>query len=231
MTDILYTPLNTPPVPEYDLTALLDWCKQKSTATKNISRRLDSSEVAGIAEVYPWHIVYPRKNFKWMYDFDMEFPQLAEWFGTAYGPSIDSIHDIIMLPIKSEFTGTGFWHSDPDRWGMRVYLENQEPGEFLKIIPTKEFHTVRPNFGRGSVEPRFDVELQDRQISAKLLKPRQAFFLNNTTAVHAVVNPQPGPMRIAVIVSFTLSPGDTTLIELVERSAEKYQDYAIYWTE
>lgn len=228
---ILYTPLDTPPVPEYDLDGLLEWCKQKTINTQQIPGRLDSSNVRGIQDNYPWHIVYPRKNFEWKYGFDEQFPQLADWFGRAYGPSLDKIHDIIMLPIKSEFTGVGFWHSDPDRWGMRVYLENQEPGEFLRMIPTEELQQGRPNFGQGSIDPVFNVELQDRVLSAKLMKSRQAFFLNSKNAVHAVVNPKPGPLRIATIVSFTLQPGDDTLVELIRRSAEKYDDYVLRWTE
>jgi hypothetical protein len=224
---LLYTPLDVLPVPEFDINKLIEWCKTNTPNTDKIGERRDAKDTHG--DRYPWNIVYPRKNFQWQYGFDTEFPQLVEWYGTAYGIEIEKCHDIVLLPIKSTFSGVGFWHSDPDEHGIRAYLENEEPDEFLHIRPTAQLHLERPpEISKSTVDNEFDIELQPA-ISAKLLSRQQAFYINNTTAVHAVVTPQAGRLRVATIVSFKLGKNDGRLEGLKNRSAKKFSDHVIFW--
>jgi hypothetical protein len=224
--DILYTPLDTPEVPDVDVTRLLEWVATHTTSQK-IPGRLDASKDPAVANSYPWNIIYPRNNTAWLCNFDKEFPQLAEYFYKAFDMDESDLFSVVMLPVKTEFSGLGFWHSDPDKFGLRIYLENQEPDEFLKIRPTVFPYTARPLFG---LDPTFkDTPLQDSTYSATLRKRKQTFYINNTRAVHAVQAFRPGTIRIAVIIA-SINPNlKQKFNDLIVRSAEKYKDLAILW--
>jgi len=120
--DILYTPLLTQPVPSYDYTKLLSWVHTFYN-TQNIQNRPDASKRL-TGDIYPWNIIYAKYNRSWCFNFDKEFPQLASFFADAYKLSSSEIDAVILLPVKDEHKGLGFWHRDPDKWGLRMYLEN-----------------------------------------------------------------------------------------------------------
>jgi len=224
--DILYTPLDTPDVPDVDVPKLLAWVA-KHTKVQEISGRQDASKITELTESYPWNIIYPRHNTAWQYDFDKEFPELAEYFYKAFGMSEEDLFSVVLLPVKTEFVGMGFWHSDPDEYGLRLYLENQEPDEFLKIRPTVFPYDTRPPFG---LDATFNsIPLQDKTFSATLRKPKQTFYLNNIRAIHAVQSFNPGTVRIAVIISSNNRNLKQQFNDLVVRSAKKYSDLAILW--
>lgn len=225
-TDILYTPLDTPDVPGVDIPKLLSWVA-KHTTTQEISGRQDASKMSELSESYPWNIIYPRHNSAWQFDFDKEFPELANYFYSAFSMQEEDLFSVVLLPVKTEFAGMGFWHSDPDEYGLRMYLENEEPDDFLLIRPTKFPYDTRPQFG---LDPSFsNTPLQDKTISATLRKPKQTFYLNNIRAVHAVRAFYPGTVRIAVIVSSNNRNLQQHFNDLVVKSAQKYTDYAILW--
>ena len=228
--DILYTPLDTPAVPNTDTTKLLSWVESyhKSQAHPN---RLDSSKIEEVSTTYPWNIIYPRINHNWCYDFNTEFPELADFFSSAYKINESELHSVVLLPVKSEFTGLGFWHSDPDVAGLRCYIENQEKGnDFLLIRPTIEPYNTKPQF--GILDPEFrTTPLQDVVLSAKLREPNQTFYLNNVRAVHAVNTQTTGALRIAVIIGVDFFKVKDQINTLVVESAKKYNDYALYWNQ
>lgn len=227
-TNILYTPLDTPDVPVTDIPKLLEWITKNST-DQELTIRRDASKNSDLKNSYPWNIIYPRANRVWQYNFDQEFPELAEFFYSAYGLDEYDVHSIVLLPVRNDFSGIGFWHSDPDEYGLRMYIENQETENFLLIKPTVEPYEFRPKFG---VDQKFkDTKLQDKMLSAKLRAHNQTFYINNVRAVHAVNTTNPGTLRIAVIVVCEKTPKLTKLVnDLVVKSAEKYQEYAIHWT-
>lgn len=236
--DILYTPLDTPEVPNTNIEKLLDWVRLNS-AVQEINNRRDASQNPNLENGYPWSIIYPRLDYKWQFDFNSAFPELAEFFYSAFGLKEEHINKIIMLPLRSEFTGLGFWHSDPDEHGIRMYIENQEPADFLMIKPTKEPYNKRPDF---RLETNFkNAPLQDKMFSATLRSPTQAFYINNMRGVHAVNTSKPGIFRIAVIISIgdnaklSMQPPawnhgySKSLSDFVVKSAEKFKEHAIYW--
>jgi len=235
--DILYTPLDTIEVPDVDIPRLLEWVANH-TSSQQIPERTDASKVPEVSKFYPWNIIYPRHNSEWKYDFDKEFSQLAEYFYKAFDMHEKDLFSVTLLPVKTEFAGMGFWHSDPDDYGLRMYLENQEPDDFLQIRPTVFPYNTRPQFGRdanfNNKSPHdrtfFNtIKLQDRTFSATLRKPKQTFYLNNVRAVHAVQAFHPGTIRIAAIVSSLNRNLKQQFNDLVVRSAEKYSDLAILW--
>lgn len=224
--DILYTPLATPTVPATNIEKLLAWIEDyKSKQT--IPTRQDASEKL-TPDIYPWNIIYPKFRGEWQFEFDKQFPELSEFFSSAYGLAPEDVNAVVMLPMKSEFAGLGFWHSDPDAYGLRMYIENEEPGDFLLIKPTIEPYDQRPGFGIDQEFP--NTPLQPGVIqSAKLLSPRQTFYINNVRAVHAVLTEQPGTLRIAVIIS-VLGPMKESIKKLIVDSANTYKDHAVLWT-
>ena len=225
--DILYTPLDTPLVPKTDIPKLLAWT---DTYRKNQihPNRLDASKVEELNSTYPWNLIYPRINYNWCYNFDTEFPELADFFSSAYKICESEIDNIVLLPVRSEFSGLGFWHSDPDTAGLRCYIENQETEDFLLIKPTVEPYTSRPEFRLLDLEFK-NTPLQDVTLSAKLHSPNQTFYINNVRAVHAVNTVNPGTLRIAVIITAKIDKVRDRINNLVVESAKKYSDYALYW--
>lgn len=227
--EILYTPIDSVPVPDYDLNKLLEWVKNHQN--QNLSIRRDSSKNKNLSDFYPWDIVYPKHNGQWAFNFKQEFPEIANFFSLAFKLKENDIRNVVLLPVKNNFVKTGFWHNDPDPHGLRIYLENEEPDDFLLIKPTVEPYNEHRSFGPGSIDPVIpNIPLQDIMYSAKLKSRRQAFYLNNTRAVHAVQVPQLGRVRIAVIVTvFDSADINNYLNNLICASAEKFSDYALYW--
>lgn len=229
LLDILYTPLDCPDTPKTNIPKLLSWVDQLK-AEQEISNRVDASKMPHLANDYPWNIIYARHNKKWFRDFDKEFPELAEFFSSAYKLKESDVNSIVLLPVKPKFEGIGFWHSDPDpnSYGLRLYIENQETDDdFLFIRPSVEPYTVRPDYG---LRPSFsNTPLQDVIHTAKLYKPTQAFYLNNVRAIHAINTKKAGVLRIASIITTLDTDLRNHVNDLVVRSAKKFSDYAIYW--
>ena len=228
--DILYTPLDTPSVPKTDIPKLLAWA-DSYRASQHHPNRLDSSKIKEVSSTYPWNLIYPRINANWCYDFNTEFPELADFFSSAFKISESEINDVVLLPVRSDFTGLGFWHSDQDNTGLRCYIENQEEDDnFLLIRPTVIPYDTRPKF--GILDSTFSATpLQNVTLSARLREPNQTFYLNNIRAVHAVNTPTAGALRIAVIIAADITKVRDRINNLIVESAKKYSDYALYWNQ
>ena len=227
--DILYTPLIAPSVPLYDYTKLLSWV-HKFYSNQIIQGRSDASErVPG--DIYPWDIIYAKHTKSWRFNFDKEFPQLASFFGDAYNLASSEIDSIVLLPVKDNHRGLGFWHRDPDKWGLRMYLENTELENSLLIKPTKlpyNLHSEVPSMIDNIGPWEF---IQDVQYAANIPNPQQVFYLNNVRAIHTVKKNIPESRRLAVIVSTGKPMFEMPhhLQDLIVSSAEHYKDSAIYW--
>jgi hypothetical protein len=223
--DILYTPLDTPLVPKFDLLKLESWIGD-NFARQQIADRRDGSKIDAISNMYPWKLIYAREQDNWCADFDKLFPDLAQFFYSAYGLDEDDINNVIMLPVKPQFKGVGFWHSDVDSYGLRMYLVNDEVDDFLLMKSTAEPYLERPAFGLDFKDIKFKEEI----LSPKLFAPNQTFYLNNTRSIHAVNVQNPGVLRMALIVSPKYKKSiEQHLNNLIVRSAEKFKDYAIYY--
>ena len=228
--NILYTPLDTDAPPKINIDKFLTWAY--GIEYQNLKNAGDGSRGMS-AELYPWHIVYARHSGKWQAEFDKEFPEIADFLCRVYGMSVGEIFSIVLLPVRTDFVGPGFWHADPDGHGLRVYLENDQIDDFLLIRPTVHPHNTRSL----TLVPRDGIapHIQTVEHSAKLLRPNQSFFINNIRAVHSANVAKLNSMRIACIISpfnalNTMDSMKSDLQDLILRSAEKYSDYAIHWT-
>lgn len=230
--DILYTPLDVPPLPNVDIEALMAWVHAYSTVQRNqIHGTNDASKVVDDTH-YPWDIMYVKNKGTWCQNFDIAFPELADHFSSAFGLNPDQLTTIIILPVKNDFVGTGFFHADNDECGLRMYIENQEDEDFLLIRPTIDARMSRPT--ERVVMAPFGPwpHIQEKEYSAKLLHSKQAFFLNNIRAVHAAKCNKKNALRIAVVIGFypnTIDSLPENVQKLIVESAEKFPEHTIYW--
>jgi hypothetical protein len=224
--DILYTPLDVPNLPVYDKQLLTEWCKEHSEQI--IENRGDGKLITSDA-IYPWNIVYARRHNKWMGDFDNIFPELSKYFYESFKILESELGSIVLLPVKSQYVKKHYWHADPDALGLRLYLENDHADkDFLLIKPTTYRYNTRSELG---IIPESGItsKVQDKIYSAKMLKPDQAFYINNVRSIHTVEVSHVNSNRLAVLV-FTK---DNVILEktkdLILSSAEKFSEYSIKW--
>lgn len=225
--DILYTPLDTAPIPNYDTNKLLDWIYKNQK--QSVPERKDASLITP-QQLYPWDISYPMTHKLWRGNFNIIFPELAKFFYTAYNLEEKDLVTVVLLPIRSDFIGQGFWHADPDETGLRMYLENTEHDkDFLLLRSSKEPYQSRdfskpiPNDG---IDPRFNQKI----LTAKIYNPRQVFFLNNVRAIHSANVSTIGAFRIAVIVTIgkNFSQMPDHLKNLIVNSSKKFRKLAVF---
>ena len=227
--DILYTPVDVKPVPQFDRSKLNNWCKKNQFQA--LSNRIDGSKIT-VENIYPWNIVYARRNANWLEDFDKEFPELAEYFYSAFSLKESELTAAVLLPIKSDYVGSTYWHADPDEIGLRLYLENDEiDRDFLLIKPTKEKYQSREELGKIP-ENGISSKIQDITYSAKILKSHNGFYLNNVRAIHTVNVDRPNSIRLAVLIITELNADkiSSSVKDLIIQSAEKYSNLSIQWT-
>lgn len=237
--DILYTPLDTPPMPSFELEKLRAWLKdtyirQTSETRSILDNRVNSTESI-VKDRYPWDLTIGYSNMEdcgpgWINGFDEQFPEISSWIFKAYGLEAQDVGSVLFFPVRQEHTGFGFWHNDPDSVGMRVYFEFEEADTnklFMRRFKEKyEERTIFPH--------PLDIAAtcKPEMLEAKLLHPRQCFYLNNVRAVHATYTEIPNKTRIACFVTPNkLRKQDfiNKVVPLVMRSAEKYKEYALLW--
>lgn len=235
LLNTLYTPLDCPDRPAYDIGVLKQWIAEQHLRLKEIRTHMHQGNNIGehVVKNYPWAPVNPfnRTFGGWQGDFDKKFPELANYFSSAFGLSIDDINNLLVLPVKDDHTGM-FWHQDPDENGLRMYLDFEDTVNGLVLKKTKIAYEKQPAisaryFPAGNA-PNIEDYLQDEVYDCRILKPSQCFYLNNVRAAHSTVINNAGKSRIAVIIYHNKSQLVLDKIsELVERSVEKYKDYAI----
>jgi hypothetical protein len=223
--NILYTPLDTIPIPEYNVDDLVKWIQQNQK--QDVSARKDASQITP-QNAYPWDITYPMTDKKWRGNFNIHFPELAEYFYKAFDLTEKDLLTVVLLPIRSDFVGEGFWHTDPDETGLRMYLENTEHAKDFLLVKA----SIAPNMIRDPVrvpDHGKDIRYHDTVYSAKVHTPRQVFFINNVRGIHSANVTTMGAFRIAVIVTLGKNFIDMPehVKDLIVRSAEKFKDLAI----
>lgn len=229
VTDILYTPLDIPPFPKFSTDALRDWIHQ-CYEKQSIHNNLDASKHLG--SLYPWNVTYAKQDGKWLNNFENLFPELSKFFSKAYGFEDIDLDTVCILPLKHDFTGVGFWHSDQDPLGIRMYLENEDvDGASLLIKPLTKKYSSRAELG---LIPRFgNSEKIQNNLVYEVRSPKgvSSHFLNNMSCIHAVKSDKVDLRRIAVVVGIKRQYNtDEKINELILRSAKKFKEFAVFWT-
>lgn len=236
-TKVIYTPIDSPPQPDVDTEKLKEWLRSNYVALERFRNALTGDGRTGIGHVenYPWDLtvvyfdVYDNGP-GWTGTFQQDWPELAEWIPKAYGLELEDLGLIMFLPMRDEHAGVGFWHNDPEPNGLRFYAEFQGMNKNkLLMRRTKTYNKIKPQYNYP-----MDTEehLQPELLECKVMSPKQVFFLNNNNSAHATYTVEPGLTRIACIVACkpsTKKKVTDIVIPLVERSAEKFKEYSLYW--
>jgi len=220
--DILYTPLEVPPAPKFDNKALLQWCSKNHVSGTDNRYNLDN-------EIYPWNFIYARLNHQWQENFNFMFPDLAEYFYSAFLLKELELSSVVLLQVKSEYVGAKYWHFDPDEIGLRLYLENDDiDRDFLLIKPTvKKYYSHDQGLKLDQVGdiPLNGVSpnIQDVVYSAKMPRSNRAFYINNVRSIHTANVNLSNSSRLAVIIFAGSKASDvpTATKELILKSAKK----------
>ena len=234
--DILYTPLDTAPMPNIDLDKMYQWLAESNKAQERFRKRINryTSESNSPVPIYPWNISIAYYNMigegpGWLNNFDKEFPELVNYISTCFGIDLENFGSIVMLPMKDTTEGAGFYHQDHDWYGLRLYLEFEETDKnFLLIRGTKI-----PYDKQEMIDTPVDESLlQKKEHQAKILNNKQAWYVNNVRACHSTFVGAVGKRRIAVLLTSRFTNHDLVfpkIQELVMRSVDKYPDYTILW--
>lgn len=259
--DILYTPLDVASTPEVDCNEIRKWCNLNSfraparsmdllpeLTSRGLdiaegSMQLDSKRTNGLIDKesnYPWNLTYAMFCGEWYGGFDTKFPELVTHFYNLFGLTQQELGFVILLPIHPTFQGRGFWHSDPDLGGLRLYLEIDDVLDSLLIKPTivkRSSEDIANQMFQLAWNKSFGNDLlqyaQPTMHSAIIKNTRQAYFINNVNAFHAV-NVKTYPARRIAVILGTLA--ETQYIvpdkikQLILDSAATYKNQAIYWT-
>ena len=232
LLDVIYTPLDTSTSPDVDLVSLMEWvCESKAKEIQNPLPGRQNAESKIDPKIYPWTITYARINHQWQNGFNQRFPELARFFYEAYGITESDLARVVLLPVKQEFEGRGFWHSDPDEVGLRTYLFNEEPNNSLWFKFFKQPYEERGlvhHHGEALVASPKASQLLDSDIHvATMVHPKQTFFINNVRALHCVNVTDINATRIAVIVAVKNDIMTEGIRNLIKRSVDKYSEHVI----
>lgn len=217
--DVLYTPLNCPEQPQYSIDAIKKWSVDNSLAIEEQKQQLNGEgNIAERTELnYPWNVQVVYRKFNdsdngWIAGFNTQFPELAAYFYEAFGLSLDDLGIVLMLPVKENHTGLGFWHQDPDNYGLRMYLEYEQQQDNTLLI--------RELGNTANIKQCIPVS------------NKQCFFLNNKDAEHTTYTTVPNKTRIAVLIIGKLDTDSqqnwkNKITSLVEESALMFPNNAI----
>lgn len=235
---LIYVPLDLE-VPAVDETKFLNWFNNTYRDDFNTSGAevngipLNSKEITQLdpaknsKEVYPWEIVYLHRASgvtRNLIPFNQEFPALGQFIKDM---PFDRNGSISILKQNSG-VDVGI-HSDFDIWfGIRFYLINTSNARIF-FQKAKEPTTLRlTNWSSSSVKMSWDSFVYDEKFYARYPKPVHTFHITSTHAVHGVeaVPEDQTCSRITFFLTGKLNAEKYK--ELLDRSLEKYSDYAIW---
>lgn len=236
--NLIYVPLDleTPVVDEADF---LKWFEsahlkdQQSVRNESDGIQLSGDSSKGLLpaqnnkNVYPWNIVYLRRHLHKTDNYDScltKFPTIKNYIEELPFDSIASIS------ILKQHPGVDVGiHTDYDLWfGIRFYLINSSNARIFFQKATNPNTTRLTAFTNdGDRIPWKDI-VDSEKIYATYPTPNCNFHLTCTHAAHgveAVPEDQNCP-RITFFFTGRLNPAKYA--ELLERSLQKYGDYAIW---
>jgi hypothetical protein len=235
--DILYTPLDVKPQPDYKIEDLRNWLannyvplaryKNIFAGTRNVAER--------VVENYPWDLTVAYFNMAdtgpgWLNGFDTQFPELSKYIYEVFGLPLEEVGLVIFLPVREHHKGLGFWHNDSDISGLRLFFEIADVNKNkLLMRRMKKPYDRRPNIQLPMDEEAY---LQREVFECAILSDKQCHFLNNIRGAHATYTEDAGTNRIAAFVTSKLHNQEKffNLVKpLILRSAEQYKEHVIMW--
>ena len=101
--DIVYTPLDTPKMPDVDVAKLLEWINENHSKLHGHNKKLIESGFTSeghLGDNYPWKLTPVYFNNEiistgWLNDFDKKFTDLSTYFHTAFGLDADQVEAVV----------------------------------------------------------------------------------------------------------------------------------------
>jgi hypothetical protein len=221
ITDLIYTRLDLPQMPEIDSKAVTDWmlCSQREVIDE---RRVHQSNTSN--QEYPWRAVYVCSNSVWNESFVATFPQLREYLN--HFPTNAWRRVILLAQLPNEHV---FLHTDPDaQIGWRLYLNHGGPRLYFQKF--KERHVERPSTWLNG-GPKAMQELCSPERIYVEDKGAYPWALTSVRAAHGV---EPHCATLGARITMLLFPEPSAIRvadhhSLLWRSAEKFSDTAIWF--
>jgi hypothetical protein len=235
--DILFTPLITPDFPDtFSIDKLEKWFSAvypQPVLKKHHPGTKAEVKLKELGKVYPFNACVAKyMEHGWLNNFNIEFKDFVLFLEEAYGIKEKDIDILVFLPISDEVEGLGFFHSDLDEAGLRMYIVNEDPeSNPLYIIPTKEPYETRPYHAFSAVLDENDPCLQNKKYIARFPKDIKGWYINNIRAVHSPFITKPAKRIAMQLLNFSKDEEFKQITQkLLEDSVEKYKDYVIRWT-
>lgn len=228
--EVLYTPLDIPDCPKIDTDIMLNWFKD---FYPQHDRKIDlpsSTAEEKLNGGYPWDLMFAyTMSTGWRNDFDKLFPSIVDYIN-CFGIEVSDLSGVVVLSLRPNVIGTGFWHMDSDWFGLRFYIECENKDENPLVIRQSILPYNQPPVPIWIEENdnRFSEEIS----IAKVKSSRQAYFLNNIRSCHTVNINKPETRRISVLLGPKVDRAKIIydkVKDLVVSSAKKYKDYSILW--
>jgi hypothetical protein len=235
--DILFTPLITPDFPNtFSVEKLEQWFSKvypQPILKEHHPGTRAEVKLKELNKIYPFNACVAKyMHHGWLNNFDIEFSDFVSFLENTYGIEKTDIDILVFLPISEKVDGLGFFHSDLDEAGLRMYIVNEDPeSNPLYLIPTKEPYETRPSHIFSAVLEEDDPCLQKKKHIAKLPNDIKGFYVNNVRAVHSPFISKPAKRIAMQILNFSKdNEFKKKTQKLLEDSVEKYKDYVIRWT-
>jgi len=244
LNNILYTPLLTPEFPIFDLEKLRFWLDDTFKNFNHLTKFFTTINLCAENDMsidYPWRLtvahwnITGERNPGYINNFDSLFPEIVTHVLDSWKMTENELGTLTFLPMKTSHIGYGFWHSDPEPYGLRHYIsfENNDINT-LVLRKTREFYNkfvLKRYLGSSAKFVNTLCSEREYQCNIPLLSTR-AFFINNTNAMHSTLTKVAGKERICLISAPKIS-GDIGVNfykrnkKFILDSAAHFKDYSI----
>jgi hypothetical protein len=219
-TDLIFCPLDLPEPPRVARRALVDWVSAARAASPT------NEEHLARGGSYPWNSAYAAYHGKWRHGFDAHFPGVCAYLARFPVASWTCVNVLIQEPQRDVWL-----HTDPDPvLGWRVYLGHG--GARVFFCPTLERSRTRLSTWtpEGPRDWSKSVRTGER-LYARLPASSCAWTLNSYRAAHGVeTHAGAAGERVTLLLVPDLEQLDLdAYLALLERSVERYRDYAIWY--
>lgn len=236
--NLIYLPLDLT-TPTVDETEFLTWFKQTHDKDYNSEgNESDGIKLSGeysknllpaqnSKNEYPWNIVYLHRHLKKTENYNTcieKFPSIKSYIDSLPFDSNASIS------ILKQHPGIDVGiHTDYDLWfGIRFYLINSSNARiFFQKAKNPTTHRLTAFKPSGEKIPWNEL-VEDEKIYASYPTPTCSFHLSCTHAVHGVESVPEDQTCSRITFFFTGKLNPQKYVDLLDRSIEKYKEYAIW---
>lgn len=220
-SDLIYTRLDLPQVPDFSSSELLAW--MEASNRKVIEDRATHQRNMPRAE-YPWRAIEVCENNRWEPSFVAQFPQIRSYLDHFPATSWRKVVLLAQLPGENVFL-----HTDPDHGiGWRIYLSHGGPRIYFQKF--KDRLSERPQTwqtgGPAAIETLCQPERHYVNDAGSF-----PWALTSIRAAHGV---EPHHSEVGARITMLLFPHADSVDhgrheELLLRSATVHADSAIWW--